>query len=449
MANLIKTQNLVRKYLELDWEDQKGLKEKIEWRSDEFDPADNPGDTITLRRPTQLKSTATAYGQDYSLPGVTQPPVGYQSMADVTVPLKITQRLETNLQYSIEDLSTRFTPEQIRERYLNSALTEMHAKLDNFLASTMSLSSGQVIANVSASTGFSNLGTAVTASTGNGLLAGLAAGQGLLNARGASPSGKGRYAVMNESAQGVLNLAQLTNFNPQKTVSDIYNSGEMGDFAGFSVSRSPLLPTTGAVATYGSPTVNGANQGLHSTVGGINPGTGVWAQTWSLVTSGWTANVAIPAGLKIAISGVNWAQTHLKTDTGVTASFVVVSATTATAGGAATLVLAEPLIYTGGSITDSYQNVTAAPANGATITVLNPSVLRPSFAFHKSAVLAASPEIRLTAEMKRRGSYTMDFGGFNLAYISDVWPGTNQTIGKLVCFVGATVLMPEWVTEIY
>ena len=133
----------------------------------------------------------------------------------------------------------------------------------------------------------------------------------------------------------------------------------VGRFAGFDNYESAFAPThTVGVAT-GAPTVNGAAQDVTYATA-----KDTWSQ--SLVTTAWTASTAgiLKAGDVITIAGVFAVNPNTKASTGRLQTFTVLADVASAGAGAATLTISPPMITSG-----AFQTVTAAPANGAAITV--------------------------------------------------------------------------------
>lgn len=156
-------------------------------------------------------------------------------------------------------------------------------------------------------------------------------------------------------------LSQQTALYIQQAASEAYRKGTLGQINDFDtyMAQNVQVHTVG-VAT-GTPVVNGAAQ--VSTYANVKD---TWTQ--SLVTSGWTNSTTgiLLEGDVFTIAGVfdvnpvsKATQTHLK-------QFVVrADANSGASTGPATLTISPPIITSG-----AFQNVSAAPANSAAITVL-------------------------------------------------------------------------------
>lgn len=153
-------------------------------------------------------------------------------------------------------------------------------------------------------------------------------------------------AGMNTSLIGGMSAT----FNPQQEVSKQFKMSEIGTVATFDTLRSMSLYrlTLGTVA--GAFTVNGADQ------------------SGSSLTVNLTAGDTIKRGTKIGIANVypTNPMTRLSVGTARTFTFTVTEDLTAAGGGADVLQI-QPTIY---GPTSPFQNVTALPADTATLTVM-------------------------------------------------------------------------------
>lgn len=134
----------------------------------------------------------------------------------------------------------------------------------------------------------------------------------------------------------------------------------IGNFAGFDNYQSVFAPThTVGVAT-GSPTVNGAAQNVTYAAA-----KDTWSQ--SLITTAWTASTAniLANGDVFTIAGVFAVNPNTKASTGRLQTFTNLGVAASAGAGAATLTISPPIITSG-----AFQTVSAAPANGAVITVV-------------------------------------------------------------------------------
>ena len=158
-----------------------------------------------------------------------------------------------------------------------------------------------------------------------------------------------RYLCLTPSLMQSYVQNNVTQFNPQKTISDMYRKGVIGDAAGWKWVRSnSLQPHTVGTAPTGGVTVTGAGQsGALLTVTGTN------GQT---IQPGDKFNIA-------AVNAVN-PMTRLKNGLGLK-QFVYTGGAAFVLTGGNDQIPIYPAIFGPGS---QYQNVDALPANAAALT---------------------------------------------------------------------------------
>ena len=416
MANNWGTQSLVAKEILYQFSQVGKVARNVDFRTEEFKPDNNAGQSRTFRRPTINDVTQTTPA---AVGGVAGAPT-YSDLAEPSVALPIEQKFISNFQIGIDDLAMSLTREQAIERHIKPTVARMARMIDRYIASKAIRYAGQVLGNPAAP------------ATGDTLLTNLAGAQALFNARGREDDGDS-VIITPESVATVLQQANLKLFNPGNQIADMYKKGLMGQYANFDFYRSPLLPSDNvSVVPTVAGTVNGASQGLTT-----------WAQTWSLAVTGITiAGNVVKAGTKVKLAGINWCNPDTKDDTGVQAVFSVVQDATLT-GGAGTLVLSEPCIISG-----PHQNVYAGPANGAALTWVSVvSGSQPSLAFSRKAIIAASP--RLNLPKKIEFSEQDEINGINIAIIESFDPYNFNKIFSIQALIGAAAYLPEHIATIY
>jgi hypothetical protein len=173
---------------------------------------------------------------------------------------------------------------------------------------------------------------------------------------------------------------------PESIARKAIEEATVGRYGRFDIFESNSLATHTVGAYGGTPLINGASQDVTYAVGGDT-------NTQSLVTDGWTNSITnvLLAGDVITITGVNSVNRRTRVDTGSLQTFTVTAnATSGASTGPATLTISPAMIISG-----PYQTVTAAPADGATITVKTGAAgtSHPqNLAFHKNAItLAMAP----------------------------------------------------------
>lgn len=175
----------------------------------------------------------------------------------------------------------------------------------------------------------------------------LAADQVLFNL--ACPQDGERNLVLSSSLMRSYVKTNVTQFNPQKAISDMFRVGVLGNAAGWKWARSNSLftHTIGTFPTHGVTVVGGGQSGSALTVIG-------------------TAADTIQPGDKFNIALVNSVnpRTRIKTPLGLK-QFTYTGGNTFAFTGGNDVITISPAIFGPGS---QYQNVDALPANGAALT---------------------------------------------------------------------------------
>jgi hypothetical protein len=169
-----------------------------------------------------------------------------------------------------------------------------------------------------------------------------------------------RYLAIDQSSNASLINSLSGLFNNQKQVGDQYSDGVFSDnraTVGFMMAMSQNIARHTVGPLGGSPVVNGANQSL----------TSGWSNTGTVITNGWTAAAAVRlnAGDIVTFAGCNAVNPVTLQNTGNLMQFVVTAQTSSDASGNLTIPIS-PAIITAGP----FQNVSAAPTNGGTVTIV-------------------------------------------------------------------------------
>jgi len=228
----------------------------------------------------------------------------------------------------------------------------------------------------------------------------------------ACPAEADRYLCMTPQLMRSYVKNNVTQFNPQKSISDMYRKGVQGDAAGWKWVRSNSLKrqTAGTAATH-STTVTGAGQ-----------------SGFSLVITG-TSGDTIQPGDKFNLALVNAVNPETREVNGLgLKQFVYAGAQAFTLTGGSDTIPIYPAIYGPGS---QYQNVDALPADAAALTfwpgTTNPSGLSGTislglskYAFAKAFGKFENPEAVEKAE------HAMDEEtGANVAFVR-AWDQFNR-----------------------
>jgi hypothetical protein len=253
--------------------------------------------------------------------------------------------------------SNDLNDKQQRERKLTSAMQRLATDINVAIANVAALQGTLVVKRTSAASGYDDL----------------AAADSLYTEQGLSGDALRRIAVLhardyNSMASALAKPA--TSANPK--VNSAYENSYVGMVAGFETFKSDYTYRLTAAAGV-TVTVNGANQYYTpkatstATTGEVQNVDNRY-QTLAITVSSGTVKV----GDRFTITGVNAVHHISKADTGQLKTFTVTGIVTG-AGGTGTITISPPIISATGATQaeKEYQNVTAAPANGAAITWLN------------------------------------------------------------------------------
>ena len=165
----------------------------------------------------------------------------------------------------------------------------------------------------------------------------------------ACPQGGKRHLVLSSSLMRSYVKNNVTQYNPQRDISDMFREGVLGTAAGWKWFRSNSLftHTIGTFPTHGVTVVGAGQSGS------------------SLLVTGTSADTINP-GDKFTIAAVNSVnpRTRIKTPLGLK-TFVYTGGNTFTFTGGNDTLTIDPAIFGPGS---QYQNVDALPANAAALT---------------------------------------------------------------------------------
>ena len=250
-----------------------------------------------------------------------------------------------------------------------------------------------------------------------------------------------RMAAIEPGANAAIVAGISGLFNNQALLAEQYKTGVIKTSAGLDLAMSQNVPSHTVGPLGGTPTVNGANQGLINAGSTDNP----YAATTALVTQAWTAAVGLRLnqGDTFTLFGVFSVNPETKASTGVLQSFVVTAAASSDVAGALTAVIS-PAIIAGGA----YQNVTARPASGAAITITSGAAntaYTQNLVWHRDAVTFVSPKQELPGGMDMASMASMaDEGGLSLRFVRGFDISTNRFISRFDVLWGAAVTLPNF-----
>lgn len=315
------------------------------------------GDTINIRRPARftVSSGAAFSAQDYT---------------ETSIPLVVNTQKHIDTSFTSSDMTLKL--QDFSNRVLKPKMIQLAQQID-------------IDGYVHAKNTVGNLtGTAGTSPNNVSFLFDI--GKKLDDF--SAPRDGDRYLAADQGSTASLVAAITGFFNPQSQVSSQYQDGVFVDgtnTVGLKIAMSQNIARHTVGPLGGTPAVNGASQGL----------TAGWANTTSLVTNGWTASAAnrLKAGDIFTIANVFSVNPVTRQSTGQLMQFVVTADANSDGSGNLTAVISPAIISAG-----PFQNVNAAPANGALITVNGTAstAYARNIAWHKDAfALAVVPMVDL------------------------------------------------------
>lgn len=228
------------------------------------------------------------------------------------------------------------------------------------------------------------------------------------------PAGSKRFAMLDTFGNASMADSLKLVFNPSPEISKAYMEGYLGKGYGFQFYDDPAIQSFTAGTYGGTPLVNGASQ------------TGA-----SLITDGWTVTTTtLNVGDTFTIAGVNSVNPQTRQDTGKLAFFVVTAKTTTDGSGNSTIAISPALTPTG-----QFQNVTAAPADNAAITVTSGTsgqTSRQSLLYDKNALtFACVPQALPSGKgVNYAGRATDKMSGLSISLIQQYDIKTNQMLTR-------------------
>ena len=363
------------------------------------------GDVISLKKPFRTKTASGRVLQK-------------QPMIDQTIPFEINRQQHFGLEVTMRDRTLSI--EQFSERYLKSGITQLANVVDRSILLQLKK------AFFSSGTPGSAIGTKQ-----------FHLAKAYMNKVAVPDDGMRRSILDPLDAAEIADA--IANKNNEAMVKVALQKGYMGPLAGFDLFESANIPTHTVGAYSGTPLTNGADQ------------TGS-----SIVTDGWTASTTglLKEGDVITFAGVFEINPQSYESTGRLQHFVVTADVDSDAGGAATIPIS-PSINDGTlTTTDSegnsislagYQNVSAAPADGAAITVLGAAdtTYRQNFMFHRDACALAMVDLELPQSATVKSRVRDPDSGLSLC-MTGAYDITEQSeITRIDAVWGTHMIYPE------
>jgi hypothetical protein len=353
------------------------------------------GDTLNIRKPPRFV-------------GRTGQAIGIEDVTETSIPLALNMQRGVDFTFTSADMALRV--DDFSDRYLKPALATVANAIDR---------DGLLLAR---NTVYNSIGTPGTSITSAFPV--LAAGAKMDD--NACPRDGLRSIVWNPLSQAYLVDGLKGLFNASDKISEQYNTGNMGKALGFkhSVDQNVVNQVIGPLG--GTPLVNGAGQTGNS-----------------LVTNGWTAAAAarLNLGDVFTLAGVYSVNPQNRQSTGQLQVFVATSAVSSDVSGNATIPISPSITTTG-----VFQNVTAAPAAGAALTVIGAAgVTTPqNIAYHRDAFTLACADLPLPGGVDLAARKSDPQTGLSIRMIRAYDITTDRFPCRLDILYGWAALYPEW-----
>lgn len=361
------------------------------------------GDTINIRRPAQfiVNSGAAFSASDYT---------------ETSIPLVVNQQKHVDTAFTSLDLTLKvqdFSDRIIRPKLIRLA---QQIDLDGYI------NAKNTVGNLT--------GTPGTAPNNVSFLFDI--GKKLDDF--STPRDGNRYLAIDQASNAALVGSMTGFFNQQKAIGEQFTDGVFMDgtnTVGLQIGMSQNIARHTVGALGGSPTTNGAGQGIVSG----------WANNSTLVTNGWTAAAAqrLNAGDVFTAVGCFSVNPVTKQSTGQLMQFVVQAAASSDASGNLTAVVS-PAIITAGP----FQNVSAPPTNGGAIVVNGTAATSyaRNLAWHQDAFeLAVVPMVNL-AEFGGWGAVRSQ-NGFSLRVFRQAAISSDTVGNRVDALYGWATPYPE------
>lgn len=384
------------------------LSQKLDWSySDQFaNAAQQIGDRLSIRRPILVNVRQDSMAWTGALP--------YEAVSTLVVD----KSFGVDLKFADTDRTLKI--EDFANRFIKSTIASLANAIDSYVY-------GKIINSVANTVG--QYSTALTSDTI------LEAGE-KLRAYNCPDDGE-IYGVLTPKQNRSLSNYQMTLFNAQKQIADIYLKGRIGEFAGVEWAWSNSSPTHVDGAWAGSPTISAGQASSLYTSG--------WSETSTLVVGGLTTSTTINAGDVFTISGVYSYNPLTKATLPYLQQFVVTEAVAAATSAAQNLVVTPALITSG-----EYKNVDITIPGTVALVKYSTSGTQgqEGLVFHRKAVAIASPMLFKPAVTVSAESMRDEDTKVNIRFMEGFDAAGAYTISRIDTILGVKVLRAEHVCRI-
>lgn len=344
----------------------------------------------------------------------------FNSVTQLTVPSRISRYYSAN--FSMDQLELR---DALQSNRIQQACSRQLASVINQSVNTVTaLESTLVVARTAAATGFDDLAQA----------------DAIMNDRGVPMMDRVACLSTRDYNSMGSNLAGRQTLTPKALTA--YEKASIGMLAGFDTYKLDYAYSL-AASTAATVSVTNANQfyvpaATSATASGELVNVDNRYQTINItVGSG-----ILKAGDAFTITGVNAVHQESKQDTGQLMTFLVISGPAG--GGTGDYVISPPIISAqGGTFAErQYQNVTATPAAGAVVNILNVDTAFANPFWHREAVEIIPGNIPKADDSIVVASATTEQGfTIQMSMFRDI--DTNKYKVRCDTFWGVTMLQPE------
>lgn len=406
-SNLLTTSKITKETL-YQLNNNMVLANKCDWSySEQFaNAAQQIGDRLSIRRPILVDVREDSMTWTGNLP--------YEAVSTLVVDKSF------GVDLKFQDTDRTLKIENFAERFIKAPIVVFANKIDGYVY-------GRVLASVANSVGQYN--TSISTDT-------ILEATEKLRAFNCPDDGE-IYGVLTPKQQRSLANYQMTLFNAQKQIADIYLKGRIGEFAGVDWAWSNSSPTHVDGTWAGTPTVSGASSTALLTSG--------WAETSNLSVDGFTAGATLAVGDVFSISGCYAYNPLTKAVLPYLQQFVVTTAVASSTSAAQTVVVS-PALVAGGA----YKNVDISISGTTPLIKYSTSGTQgqEGLVFHKKAIAVASPMLfKPTMSVKAESIKDPDTN-VNIRFIEGFDPTGAYTISRVDAILGVKVLRPEHVVRI-
>lgn len=391
------------------------LANRCDWsHSEEFGrAAERIGDSIFIRRPfiAEIRQDSMTWGAN--------------DPVESKVVLTIDKIMGVDLKFSDADLALRI--EDFSKRFISQVMSRLAQSIDVYVY-------GKVQSSVYNTVG--HYGVSATSDT-------ILAAKEILDSYSCPDDGE-MYGILTPRQNRSLSNSQLTLFNAQKAISDIYTKGRIGTFAGidFAWSNSSPVHTDGTFWTGSVASLTVSAQGSSVLTSG-------WAETSTITAVGGTAGRSLNAGDVFTLSGAAgtvkaynpWTGAELPFDQ----QFVVVETIGSTTSAQA-IVVSPALIVSG-----SYKNISGnlnASVSLINYTAGSTTGGQEGLIFNKKAICIGSPDLVVPKGVHEAWRETDDETGAKIRYVNMFDVNYARFVNRLDTFLGVKVARPEWCVKI-